>query len=437
MLTVVRRLWSDLRAGFWFLPSVLLAAHVGMAIALTSTDLATNKPWMAQWPNLFGAGADGARGMLSTIAGSMMTVVGVTLSMTLVTLALASSQYTSRILRNFIRDRITQFVLGLFAGIYCYCLIVLRTIRGGDEGGFVPGLAVLLGVILAVAGISVLIYFIHHIATSIQASNIIASVADETMSAIDRLYPDDVDAMPVDGASTVQDLPRQWKPIPSPRDGYIDGIDFPALDELARANRTIVRIEHGIGDFVVRGSPLFVVAYDTVDVEELATALTGTVAIGRHRTLEQDAGFGIRQLVDIALRALSPGINDTTTAIMCIDYLTAILSRLGTRMVTDNGAPSADGSRRVINPHAPDFAALLAEAFDQIREGARANFAVLERLLDAVGTIGAMPVGASRQQILSGHVALLEEAAASVESARDRERLRSMAGRIRSRLILH
>ena len=263
--------------------------------------------------------------------------------------------------------------LGLFAGIYCYCLIVLRTIRGGDEGGFVPGLAVLLGVILAVAGISVLIYFIHHIATSIQASNIIASVADETMSAIDRLYPDDVDAMPVDGASTVQDLPRQWKPIPSPRDGYIDGIDFPALDELARANRTIVRIEHGIGDFVVRGSPLFVVSYDTVDVEELATALTGTVAIGRHRTLEQDAGFGIRQLVDIALRALSPGINDTTTAIMCIDYLTAILSRLGTRMVTDNGAPSADGSRRVINPHAPDFAALLAEAFDQIREGARAQ----------------------------------------------------------------
>ena len=127
--------------------------------------------------------------MLSTIAGSMMTVVGVTFSMTLVTLALASSQYTSRILRNFMRDRVTQVVLGIFAGIFTYCLIVLRTIRGGDEGGFVPSLAVSFGVVLAIGGIGVLIFFIHHIASSIQASSIIASVADETMVAVDRLFP--------------------------------------------------------------------------------------------------------------------------------------------------------------------------------------------------------------------------------------------------------
>lgn len=374
--------------------------------------------------------------MLSTIAGSMMTVVGVTLSMTLVTLALASSQYTSRILRNFIRDRITQFVLGLFAGIYCYCLIVLRTIRGGDEGGFVPGLAVLLGVILAVGGICVLIYFIHHIATSIQASNIIASVAEETMAAIERLYPEDVGAVSHDEASNVQDLRGQWRPVTAPRDGYVDRIDFPALEELAQAHGTTVRIERGIGEFVVKGTPLFAVLQETVVSEELAVALAGAVDIGRHRTLEQDAGFGIRQLVDIALRALSPGINDTTTALMCIDYLTAILARLGTRMVAGR-VLSEDGAGRVANAHAPGFAALLSEAFDQIREGGRTNFAVLERLLGAIGAIGAMPVGPARQQVLVDHVGLLEETAGSVESPRDRERLRSMAGRIRSRLILH
>jgi uncharacterized membrane protein len=299
----------------------------------------------------------------------------------------------------------------------------------------VPGLAVLVGVILAVAGIIVLIYFIHHIATSIQASNIIASVAAETFSAVDRLYPEDVVAMP-DDAPNLEEPPRQWRPIPAPRDGYIDGIDFGALDELAQTRGTTVRIERGIGEFVVRGSPLFGVPHDTVDSEELMRALTGAVAIGRHRTLEQDAGFGIRQLVDIALRALSPGINDTTTAIMCIDYLTAILARLATRRVAARQV-SAHGSGRLVTAHAPSFAVLLAEAFDQIREHGRSNFAVQERLLDAIGAIGAMPIGPARQQTLLDHVGLLEDTIRSVESARDRERLGSMAERIRSRLMLH
>jgi uncharacterized membrane protein len=146
--------------------------------------------WLARWPRLFGAGAEGARGMMSTIAGSMMTVVGVTFSMILVVLAMASSQYTSRILRNFMRSRVTQVVLGIFAGIFTYCLIVLRTIRGGDEGAFVPSLAVFFGFVLALGGIGALMFFIHHIASSIQASSIIASIAQETIAAIDRLFPE-------------------------------------------------------------------------------------------------------------------------------------------------------------------------------------------------------------------------------------------------------
>ena len=177
----LKRFWSNLRASFWFVPSLIVAVSIALAVALIEVDSTGSEQWLARWPRLFGAGAAGARGMLSTIAGSMMTVVGVTFSMTLVTLALASSQYTSRILRNFMRDRVTQVVLGIFAGIFTYCLIVLRTIRGGDEGGFVPSLAVSFGVVLAIGGIGVLIFFIHHIASSIQASSIIASVADETM----------------------------------------------------------------------------------------------------------------------------------------------------------------------------------------------------------------------------------------------------------------
>jgi uncharacterized membrane protein len=286
---------------------------------------------MADWPRLFGAGAAGARGMLATIAGSMMTVVGVTYSMTLMTLALASSQYTSRILRNFMSDRVTQVVLGIFAGIFTYCLIVLRTIRGGDEGGFVPSLSVAFSVVLAIGGIGTIFFFIHHIASSIQASSIIASVAQETMVAMDRLFPEKLGQEPMDDEGNPSLLPspkRDWQTIMAGRNGHQQSVDNAALLRLAREHQTLVRMERGIGEFVVQNTPLASLALENPPDEEIIAALRAAYSIDRFRTVHQDCAFGIRQLVDMALRALSPGINDTTTAVMCLDYLTAILARL-------------------------------------------------------------------------------------------------------------
>ena len=431
MFNTIRRFWNELRDGFWFLPFLLLAAHVGAAILLISTGLGENRPWMAQWPKLFGAGAEGARGMLSTIAGSMMTVVGVTLSMTVVTLALASSQYSSRILRNFIRDRITQFVLGLFAGIYCYCLIVLRTIRGGDEGAYVPSLAVMFAVLLAVAAIVVLIYFIHHIATSIQAANIIASVADDTVAAIDRLYPEEIPAPHPDDHSARRELPATWFMVTATIDGYIQRVDFRQLQNLAAERDTLVRMERRIGEFVVKGTPLFSVAGNVEEKAAFIAAAHGMIDIGRHRTVEQDVGFGIRQLVDIALRALSPGINDTTTAVMCLDYLTAILMRLAVRpaLQADYSAYEFD---RVTDPHAQNFTGFVQDALDQIREAGRGNSAVLERMLDSVSGISAATRNGANRDVLLDELTLLEESIRdSVESSRDRERLMSAASAVR------
>jgi uncharacterized membrane protein len=189
-------LWSDLQSSFWFVPSLIVMASMVLAAALIEAHSAGIDQWLTPWPRLFGAGAEGARGMLSTIAASMMSVVAVTFSMTLVALALASSQYTSRILRNFMRSRVTQSVLGSLAGIFAYCLIVLRTIRDTQEGEFIPSVAVFFGFILALAGVGVLIFFIHHIASSIQASSIIASVAGETIKSVDRLFPNDEGDVP-------------------------------------------------------------------------------------------------------------------------------------------------------------------------------------------------------------------------------------------------
>jgi uncharacterized membrane protein len=188
----LRMVWEQLRSSFWFLPGVIVLAAVLLALFLVQLDLSLQEKQAlyAEWPMLLGSGAEGARSLLSTVASSMITVAGVVFSITIVALSLASNQYTSRVLRNFMRDRVNQAVLGLFLGIFAYCLMVLRTIRGAEETIFVPSVAVLFGLLLAFVGIAVLIYFIHHIAMSIQAVNILAEVAVESLSAVEQLFPD-------------------------------------------------------------------------------------------------------------------------------------------------------------------------------------------------------------------------------------------------------
>ena len=437
-MNTLRQFGSNLRGSFWFLPTLIVGFSIALAVALIEVDSAGTRDWMSDWPHLFGAGAAGARGVLATIAGSMMTVVGVTFSMTLMTLALASSQYTSRILRNFMRDRVTQVVLGIFAGVFTYCLIVLRTIRGGDDNGFIPSLSVAVSVVLAIAGIGALIFFIHHIAASIQASTIIASVAAETLVAVDRLFPGKLGQGPdADGEdpSTLGLSELNWQPIPAPSNGYIQTVDGNALLRLAREHRTLVRMERDIGDFVVQDTALASFALEVPPHLGLIAAVQSAYSISRHRTLEQDCAFGIRQIVDIALRALSPSTNDTTTAVMCVDYLTAILSRLASRNV-----PSChrheEGRLRMITL-GPTFASLLAESFDQIRASADGKVAVLLRILGALETIGSLTASASRRQVLREQMeSIAELAALTIKSPHDCTLVDNRLAQVRNALAL-
>jgi len=433
-----RRFWSNPRESFWFVPLLILAVSIALAVALIEVDFTGSRQWLARWPRLFGAGAAGARGMLSTIAGSMMSVVGITFSMTLLTLTLASSQYTSRILRNFMRDRVTQVVLGVFAGIFTYSLIVLRTIRGGDADEFIPSLAVTFGFLLAISGISVLIFFIHHIASSIQASNIIASVAAETMATIDRLFPDRIGQESADDDEEQAALPLpegSWQAVAVKESGYIQSVDNAMLLRLAREHKTIVRMERGIGEFVVADTPLASLALAHPPARELVAALQMAYRIDRHRTVEQDSAFGIRQIVDMALRALSPGINDTTTAVMCVDYLTAILARLACRPIPALRRYEK-GELRIISI-GPTFASLVAESFNQIRDSAKGNVAILLRMLDALQTIGSLTVKQGRRQSLCEEVHRLAELAErTIESPYNQAEFASRLARVREALCL-
>jgi len=419
------QLWSNLRSSFWFMPSLIVLAGIALAVVLIEADSTGSDQWLAQWPRLFGAGPEAARGMMSTIAGSMMSVVGVTFSMILVVLTLASSQYTSRILRNFMRSRITQVVLGIFAGIFTYCLIVLRTIRGGDEGAFVPSLAVFFGFALALGGVVTLMFFIHHIASSIQASSIIASVAQETIASIDRLFPQKLGQGPGEDDDDQWRHPlseRNWRTVPAKQSGYIQSVDNAALLRLASERKAIVRMAHGIGEFVVRGTMLASVALEEPPDEETIAALQATFSISRHRTVDQDAAFGIRQIVDVALKALSPGINDTTTAVMCVDYLTTILARIAPREIPSSYRYE-DGELRVI-AMGPSFESLLADSFDQIRSNAKGDVAIMLRMLGALQTIAGLTTIPHRRRALGDQMRWIAELAdRTLDSTHDRERI--------------
>ena len=436
MMTKLRVWWQALQESFWFVPSLIVAGSIALALALIEADATGSQQWMAHWPRLFGANAVGARVILSTIAGSMMTVVGITFSMTLVTLALASSQYSSRILRTFMRDRVTQVVLGMFTGIFTYCLVVLRTIRGGDEGGFVPSVAVLFGVLLVIGGVGILIFFIHHVASSIQASSILASVADETIGAVDRLFPTSLGHRPADDEKdqVVLHLPeRTWQAIPAGGNGYIQSVNDAALLRLAREQKTIVRMERGIGEFVVGDALLASVARKSPPEEEMIAALQAAYTISRHRTLQQDAAFGIRQIGDMALRALSPGINDTTTAVMCVDYLTAILARLASRNIPSSRRYD-EGELRVLTI-GPTFASLVADSFEQIRGSATGNVAILLRMLGALHTIGSLTTDPHRRRTLREQVQWITEVAErTIESPHDRARFEQRLTQVRNAL---
>lgn len=414
----IYRLWYRMSSTFWFVPALLVTCATLLAFITIEADARyVTAGALEGWPRLFGAGASASRSLLTAVAGSMITVAGTVFSITLVALSLASSQYSSRVLRNFMRDRTNQTVLGVFVGIFAYCLVVLRSIHGSDEDAFVPSVAVFLGLLLGFGGIGVLVFFIHHIAQSIQASQIIEAVRLETWGAVDRLFPRPVQ----DGRAAGETAEGDWHEARrSAKGGYLQFVDYARLAEVARACDVRLKVHARVGDYVLAGERLISASPGTP--EGLGDALADCWSIGPQRTLEQDVGFGIRQLVDVALKALSPGVNDTTTAIMCIDTLTSLLAHLAQRELRFDGC-DGDGEEWVEARH-PRFVDLVNDAFDQIRHAAGDNAPVLARLhwaLDRLESTTSVP--ARRDDLRRQAMRLQRSVASSVRDPHDREHL--------------
>jgi uncharacterized membrane protein len=262
------------------------------------------------------------------------------------------------------------------------------------------------GFIFGLLGVAILVFFIHHVATSIQASNIIYSVAKETEKGIANLFPDEI-GDEVEEDNRINHRMGFERPILSDRSGYIQTMNEEALDKLSSESRGKVWVNFSIGDFVVQGTPLVYVETKDEITKDSINCIRKAFSIQEYRTIEQDTLFGIRQLVDIALKALSPGINDTTTAILCIDYLTSVLSHIINKKIPSS-IRKIDGGLEVIVKR-PQFKNYLVEAFSQIRTTGKGNYAVQERLLWSYKTLYDLTQNSYRKAKISAEIQRLDE----------------------------
>jgi uncharacterized membrane protein len=383
-------LWDRLRASYWFVPTLMAIGALLLAYLSSLVDERIAEPSRRSgW--IYSGGPEGARAVLGAIAGSLMTMASLVFSITIVALTLASQQFGPRLLRNFMRDIVTQTALGTFTATFLFCLIVLRTIRGTEDGSVVPHFSVTVGVVLAVASLAMLIYFIHHVSTSIQVTTVISGVSVELVAAVDRLFPTGAGAdrpSKLEGQAEPPDFDRDGEDLPSPGTGYLQIIDLDELVETACRHDVVIRLDARPGKFVAEGATLGRVHPAGRAGDDVAASLQRHIVIGDQRTLLQDVEFGVAQLVEVALRALSPGVNDPFTAISCIDQLAAALCRCARAEWPPAEGFDQQGHLRLVAASRPTFEGILGAAFDQLRQTARGNTAVTMRLLEALALVG-------------------------------------------------
>jgi uncharacterized membrane protein len=362
-LDKLRAWWFRIESSLWFLPALITGSAILVAFASLEVDrrFRLENGLLSAW--VFGGGVEGARGVLSAIAGTMMTVTALVFSITIVALQVATSQLTPRALRSIMADRGNQVVLGFFVATFTYALIVLRAVRSPleDRREFVPALSVAIAIGLALISVAMLIYFMHHSANALRTSVVIGRIFDETRALIDTLYPEDI------GEPARERPARPGMPsiVRADRPGYLQAIDADTLFALAERQRLTIDLVQPIGSFVLPRAQIAAVWSDGRLPDKIARVIRGALSLGSERTMQSDVGFGLQQLADIALRALSPGINDPTTATVAVDHLAALIVLLANRGEPENTRQSDDGSVRLIL-RSPTFDELVQAAFEQI-----------------------------------------------------------------------
>lgn len=370
-----------LTTSYWFIPSLMTLAAVVLALGLGRLDERLTSEFVTETAWLWKGGPEGARVLLGAVATATITVASTVFSITIVALTLAANQFGPRLLRGFMRDRGNQCSLGAFLATFVYCLLVLRSVYGDAASPFVPHVSVSVAVLMALLNVGVLIYFIHHVSTSIHADEVIASAGRDLEQALSSLRPRD------DSPPEPSEVPPSGDgaALSATRSGYLQLLDEDAALRVLAAHDAVLRPSIRPGQFVLAGAELGRV-WPPEAVEGVADDLRETFLLSAQRTPIQDLGFALDEWVEIAVRALSPGINDPFTATTCVDWLCDALRRIAARDLPDGRRHDERGRLRIVAEPFTLGQAIDA-SFDPIRRAAADNVTVSLRLVDGIGQL--------------------------------------------------
>jgi uncharacterized membrane protein len=416
----LRKFLVALRESFWLLPASMTLAGVLSALALVRVDDAATFPdWLKHSAWFYQGGSEGARALLTAVATSTIGVAGTVFSIMIAALSLAANQMGPHLLRNFTKDRGNQFTLGAFLGAFAYALTVLRTVRSEARGEFVPYLSSSVAILLAFLCVGALVFFIGHMAARINVATVIGLVSAELRETIAATTVEAPQAAPPPASFW-----RDAAPIVDDRRGYLLQLDDRALAKWAARRRVALRLLVRPGEYVFPGAPI---ALATRTVEGAGAAIRRATALGMRRDELTDMEFTVRQLVEIAVRALSPSINDPLTAIAVVDRLGDALCALAPRHLP-SGVTTCDGEVVLVVPSI-DYDGLLDTMFDMIRQNAAHSPAVLSRLLDALTVVASCEHRESRVAALRRHAdATLSTAGRAIAMAEDLDAVRKRHG---------
>ncbi len=375
----LRRYWNRLHRQVWFIPSTLAIWAAIIALAMGFID-ATVVPYIVNGYDLFLLPIDLGREILSTLTASLLTMTTITFSTIMVVLTTYTSQFSPRTLEDFITNTTTQRVLGVFIGGFVYSLLSLYLMKNLRTEYM---LSASVGILIALICLAFFAYFIHHVATSIQVNRLIASLTDRILTTVDNLAKR-YEAETID--NQVPEDHERWEKLPkrvvqSSRIGYIQRIDHKGLLHRATEEDVVVRIEKSVGDYLT--TKTHVLSIWPIREDQEVDGLRNYLTIARERDMYEDVAFGLKKLVEIALRALSPGINDPNTAVLCIHNLGMILSRIASSEIEHTYFYDKEGELRLIHQDEP-FSDLLYETFFQLRLYGRQDVSVMSAMLDAV-----------------------------------------------------
>lgn len=436
MKTRLLHFLDKLQESIWFLPLLCVIFALGLAVFARWVDSQVLDASELALAGLQPGSPDGVRSVLATIASTMIGLAGVSFSITVVTLSLASSQFGPRLLRNFTRDPRNHLVLGILMGVFVYALALLATVRSIEDVDFeTPVAGISIAFLLALMGLGAFAYFVNNVATSIQATHVVARVHAELITSVDHFFPKSTEAKnhwTTEEIENADHRSRNKHPVKAKRSGYLQAVAIESLvEEAAKADLVIELCVHP-GSYLIEGKPVLSVYADKEISEELAKRFAGNLLQGTSKTTEQDFEFSIAQLVEIAVRALSTGVNDPFTAMNCIDYLGSALARISALDMPDNVFYDEDERvRLVLLP--VTFPEILAAGVTQIRQNAKTSPAVAIRLIEMLTEIlPTIQSDANREAVFQQAQATAEGALSQPLEALDKHAIHERIQRIKA-----